>query len=160
MKIFYSWQSDLPNKNNRNFIEECIDKVKKKFKEIISIEADRDVKNNTGAPDIAATIFKKIDGSDLFIADITIINKSKYKLLRGKSKPTPNPTVLLELGYAACNLGWDRIICVYNTDYSDLEAVPFDLRQHRITNYSLVGKKEQMCGTILSMPFRAQLTVS
>ena len=141
MKIFYSWQSDLPNKNNRGFIEECIDKAKKKFKGIVAIEADRDIKNNTGAPDIAATIFKKIDECDLFVADISIINKSKHKFFRGKSRPTPNPNVLLELGYAARHLGWDRIICVYNTDYSDLEAVPFDLRQHRITDYSLVGKK-------------------
>ena len=142
MKIFYSWQSDLPNKENRNFIQDCIERVVKKYKNVIAIDADRDTKNATGAPDITTTIFEKINDSDLFIADITIINKSKLGFFQGKYKPTPNPNVLIELGYAACALGWDRIICVYNTDYSKLEALPFDLRQHRITAYSLKGKNK------------------
>ena len=100
------------------------------------------MKNNTGSPDIANTIFDKIDDCDLFIADVSIINKSKCKLIRSRSKPTPNPNVLLELGYAASVLGWDRVVCIYNTDYSELNALPFDLRQHRITSYSLSGKKK------------------
>lgn len=143
MKIFYSWQSDLPNKDNRSFIQGCIDKVKKKHKDSIAIEADRDTKNRTGSPDIANTIFEKIDDCDLFIADISIINKPKCRLFRGKSRPTPNPNVLLELGYAASTLGWDRVICVYNTDYSEMDALPFDLRQHRITSYSLNGNNRE-----------------
>lgn len=142
MRIFYSWQSDLPNKNNRSFIEECIKKTVKKYKDTITIEADRDVKNNTGSPDIANTIFDKIEECDLFVADVSIINKSKCKLIRTKSKPTPNPNVLLELGYAASVLGWDRVVCICNTDYSELDSLPFDLRQHRITSYSLSGKKK------------------
>lgn len=142
MRIFYSWQSDLPNKNNRCFIEECIKKTVKKYKDTITIEADRDVKNNTGSPDIANTIFDKIEECDLFVADVSVINKSKCKLIRTKSKPTPNPNVLLELGYAASVLGWDRVVCIYNTDYSELDSLPFDLRQHRITSYSLSGKKK------------------
>lgn len=142
MKIFYSWQSDLPNKHNRGFIEDCIKRTVKKYKDIITIEADRDVQNNTGSPDIANTIFDKIDDCDLFIADISIINKSKCKVFRGKARPTPNPNVLLELGYAAATLGWERIVCIYNTDYSGLDALPFDLRQHRITDYSLSGNEK------------------
>ena len=142
MKIFYSWQSDLPNKCNRGFIEDCIKRTIKKYKDTITIDADRDVQNNTGSPDIANTIFAKIDECDLFIADISIINKSKRKLFRSKARPTPNPNVLLELGYAAATLGWDRIVCIYNTDYSELDALPFDLRQHRITDYSLIGKEK------------------
>lgn len=137
MKIFYSWQSDLPNSNNRNLIQGSIDKTVKKFSNIIKIDADRDTKSKLGSPDITKTIFEKIDESDLFIADITMINKSKYKCLRNKKRATPNPNVLIELGYAAKSLGWERIICVYNTDYSPLESLPFDLRQHRITSYSI-----------------------
>lgn len=145
MKIFYSWQSDLPNNNNRNFIQSCIDGVVSKYKNTMKIDADRDTQNETGSPDITNTIFEKIDECDLFVADISIINKSKYKLFRSRKKALPNPNVLIELGYAACKLGWERIVCVYNTDYSPLEALPFDLRQHRITNYSLFrqNKKEE-----------------
>lgn len=128
---------------NRSFIQGCIDKVQKKYKSTIAIEADRDTKNRTGAPDITTTIFEKIDDCDLFIADISIVNKPKCKLFRGKSRPTPNPNVLLELGYAASTLGWDRVICVYNSDYSEMNALPFDLRQHRITSYSLHGKNRE-----------------
>lgn len=73
MKIFYSWQSDLPNKCNRGFVEDCIKRTIKKYKDTITIDADRDVQNNTGSPDIANTIFDKIDECDLFIADISII---------------------------------------------------------------------------------------
>jgi len=147
MKIFYSWQSDLPNNCNRGFIEDCIKRTVRKYKDIISIEADRDVQNNTGSPDIANTIFDKIDECDLFIADISIINKSKCRFFRGGSRPTPNPNVLLELGYAAATLGWERIVCIYNTDFSDLDALPFDLRQHRITSYSLTGKEKSTVRT-------------
>lgn len=118
MKIFYSWQSDLPNNNNRNFIQSCIDGVVSKYKNTMKIDADRDTQNETGSPDITNTIFEKIDECDLFVADISIINKSKYKLLRNRNKALPNPNVLIELGYAACRLGWERIVCVYNTDYS------------------------------------------
>lgn len=142
MNLFYSWQSDLPNKHNRSFIQNCIDKVVNKYRGIVSINADRDTKNETGSPDISTTIFDKINDCDLFIADISIINKSRCKWFRGKSKPTPNPNVLIELGYSASTLGWDRIVCIYNTDYSDLNSLPFDLRQHRITSYSLKGKNK------------------
>lgn len=34
-------------------------------------------------------------------------------------------------------------MCICNTDYSDLDALPFDLRQHRITAYSLKGKQKK-----------------
>jgi len=43
MKIFYSWQSDLPNKYNRGFIDDCIKRTVKKYKNIITIEADREM---------------------------------------------------------------------------------------------------------------------
>lgn len=137
MKIFYSWQSDLPNADNRSFIQSCIDKVVKQYKSVIEIEADRDTRNKTGAPDITNTIFEKIDDCDLFIADVSIINSRRCKLWGKTLKLTPNPNVLLELGYAACQLGWERVICLYNEDYAELDALPFDLRQHRITAYSL-----------------------
>lgn len=138
--IFYSWQSDLPNNNNRNFIENCIRKVLKELNrsETFDIEfcIDRDTKNEMGTPDIANTIFKKINKSKLFIADVSIIN-SDY----GKRK-TPNPNVLIELGYAAKVLGWDRIICIFNTDYGSFDDLPFDIKFRRPLCYSLTDKNK------------------
>ena len=76
--IFYSWQSDLPNKDNRSFIENCIEKAIKKdklgFEAGLTIAVDRDTKKTVGTPDIAGTIFDKIAKTDIFICDISIIN--------------------------------------------------------------------------------------
>lgn len=129
--IFYSWQSDLPGNNNRNLIQSSIEKaVKNLNKKAIAISADRDTAGKLGTPDIVETIFNKIDEADIFIADISIINKDS------SAKKTPNPNVLLELGYAAKAMGWDRIICIINSDYGIHEELPFDLRTRRIYSYS------------------------
>ena len=75
--------------------------------------ADKDTQGRTGSPDIVQSIFSKIDACDLFIADVSIVNK--YASLDGaEGKPvkySPNPNVLIELGYAVKVLGWDRVIC-------------------------------------------------
>lgn len=136
--IFYSWQSDLPNDSNRGFIESCLKKASKKISNIspfsIDFVVDRDTKNETGTPDIADSIFKKIAKAKIFVADISIIN-SDYS-----GRKSPNPNVLLELGYASRFLGWDKIFCFYNLDYGNFEDLPFDLKQKRPITYSLKGK--------------------
>lgn len=148
--IFYSWQSDLPNNNNRNLIQSSIDMaVKNLNRNAIAICADRDTAGKPGTPDIVETIFRKIDEADMFIADISIINPG------AKTRKTPNPNVLLELGYAARSLGWNRIICFINSEYGAHEDLPFDLRTRRIMPYSVVGiekskAKKTMSGIIES----------
>jgi hypothetical protein len=140
--IFYSWQSDLPNRTNREFIESCIKKaistVYNSDKFGLELNLDRDTKDETGTPDIVNTIFRKIDKCDIFISDISIIN-SEYN-----GKKLPNPNVLVELGYAANALGWEKIICIFNTDYGKFEDLPFDLRSRKLITYSTekVGKSK------------------
>lgn len=131
--IFFSWQSDLPNKTNRNLIENSIKLALKKINQdspySLITEIDRDTKGVLGSPDIVDSILTKIDKCGLFIADISIINSS----LNGKR--TPNPNVLFELGYAVKCLGWDRVICVFNSDFGNVSELPFDLRNRRILTY-------------------------
>ena len=131
--IFFSWQSDLPNKTNRNLIENSIKLALKKMNQdspySLITEIDRDTKGVLGSPDIVDSILTKIDKCGLFIADISIINSS----LNGKR--TPNPNELFELGYAVKCLGWDRVICVFNSDFGDVSELPFDLRNRRILTY-------------------------
>lgn len=55
--------------------------------------------------------------------------------LAGRS--SPNPNVLLELGYAVSQLGWDRIVMVMNTAFGDVTQLPFDLRGRRVLPYFL-----------------------
>ena len=127
--VFYSWQSDLPSSTNRNYIEACINeaiyKINRNDDYIVDLNLDRDTKGIAGTPDIVNSIFKKIDKCDIFIADISIINNLS------EGRKTPNPNVLLELGYASKVLGWDEIICLFNTSYGKIEELPFDLRFRR-----------------------------
>lgn len=107
LKIFYSWQSDLPKNQNLNFIETSIKDALKKLRQqkpiSLDIKLDKATRNLAGSPDIAESIFGKIGNSNIFIADISIINKD-YEL-----RKTPNPNVLVELGYAARSLGWEKL---------------------------------------------------
>src|SRR5690606_37281979 len=91
----------------------------------------KDTENVTGSPDITDTIFEKIRECDVFVGDVTPIDTDE------RGNKIPNPNVLVELGYAASELGWDRIICVLNTAYGNIEDLPFDIRQNRITTYRL-----------------------
>ncbi len=134
-KIFYSWQSDLENKTNRGFIGNALEKAVKSIRNddsiIVEPVIDRDTKNVPGSPDIVQTIFDKIEQAQIFVCDISIINKDvNYRL-------TPNPNVLIELGYAMKTLGEGKIIMVMNTAFGTPEKLPFDLRMRRVITYNM-----------------------
>ncbi len=112
--IFYSWQSDLPEENNKAYIGSCLHKALSKIKEDknFSLEyvIDRATSKRIGTIDIAQTIFNKINTAKLFVADVSIINHQSRK-----NRKTPNPNVLIELGYAVRTIGWENVICIFNT---------------------------------------------
>ena len=87
--------------------------------EEIQLEAsprlDHDTKGVSGVPAIGDTILAKIDRCGIFLADVSIIGKAK--VASGATKYSPNPNVLLELGYAAARIGWGRIVLVMNSHY-------------------------------------------
>lgn len=138
-KIFYSWQSDLPGKDTRNFISDAINAAVKFLANTVTVIPDRDTKNETGSPNIEQTIFNKINDCDLFIGDLSIV--ASYSSGGGNIKYTPNPNVLIELGYAVKVLGWENVICFVNTDFGKEDNLPFDLNHHRVTGYSLQNKE-------------------
>ena len=131
--VFYSWQSDLENRFNRSFIQDALQKAVNSISKNtdFSLEAvvDRDTYGIPGSPSIVDSITGKIAKSDVFICDISIINKDSV------GRPTPNPNVLYELGFASAILGWERIIMIQNTAYGGVEKLPFDLRGRRILQY-------------------------
>jgi hypothetical protein len=139
--IFYSWQSDLPNSTNRGFIEDCLNRAIKEVRADEELKLDpcleRDTRGVPGSPDIAATIFDKIKRADIFVGDVSFINEE------GSRRKTPNPNVLVELGYAAGCLGWDRIICVFNEATGSISDLPFDIRPRRVRAYKLVEGQEK-----------------
>jgi hypothetical protein len=133
--VFYSWQTDLINGTNRTFIEEALKKAAKNIREDETIEVEpvieRDTEGVAGSPDISRTIFQKIAQADVFVCDVSIINNNVVK------RPTPNPNVLIELGYALGVLGENHIVMVQNKAYGTPELLPFDLRARRTITYTL-----------------------
>jgi hypothetical protein len=137
--IFYSWQSDLPGNETRNLIQDSIKDAVRLLRDTVDVEADRDTQGEYGSPDIAQTIFSKIDACDIFIADVTAV--CKYETIdkdgNVKIKLMPNPNVMLELGYATNVVGWENVICILNSDYGTPDNMPFDIANRRLTTYSL-----------------------
>lgn len=133
--IFFSWQADRPSAVCRNFIERCIQSAVDRLTLDIEIEeavrndllVDRDTKGVPGTPAIFDTILKKIEAASVFVGDLTFVGK------RDDGRPTSNPNVLIEYGYALSKLGSERIIAVVNDAYGEPSNVnlPFNLAHRR-----------------------------
>ena len=136
--IFFSWQSDLPE--TRSVIGWALERAAKNLRRDGSIEAavrvDQDTDGVAGWPEIVSTLLEKIKRCGVFVADITPINGDD-----SNGRVTPNPNVMLELGYAlATGMGRMRIICVLNIAYlpnKDLKELPFDVRGSRPVVFDL-----------------------
>lgn len=150
-KAFYSWQSDLPNKTNRSFILEALRRAVRDINNsddppsqvlteaqrpqadsTSSVQVDQATSGVAGAVHIAHTILDKIREADIFIADISTINKGTKKFRKG-----PNPNVLFELGYAWAELGYKRVVLVFNETTTSETDIPFDIRGHKFVVYRL-----------------------
>lgn len=134
--VFYSWQSDLPGNTNRNFIEDAIKKALRDLAKDEDVyqpprEVDRDTRGVAGSPNIAETIFAKIDAASACVFDVSIV-------LRGDKRASPNPNVLVELGYALKAHRDARVIMVLSVQTGEPEELPFDLRFRRVLPYNPV----------------------
>jgi hypothetical protein len=133
LTVFYAWQSDSPSRDNRNFIESALEQAFKNLHKAGKVQSsprlDKDTKDIPGIPDIANTILDKIRVADVFVADVSYVGTCPPK--EDETKLLPNPNVMLELGYALSELGWERIALVINTTTGSQEKLPFDLRNRR-----------------------------
>lgn len=140
-QIFYSWQSDLPGNVTKSFVETCIKKaikeINKEKETSLFAEYTRDTEGKTGSVDIMETIYEKIEESDMFIGDISVVRK---KLFWKNGKSFSNSNVLIESGYATHALGKDRVIFVCNSAFGELDCIPFDIRNRKIIKYNLKSK--------------------
>jgi len=130
-KIFYSWQSDL--KSHRAYLQKCLEEA---VKQVGDFEVETATRNTKGAVDISTSILKKIEESDMFIADVSIINPD------ADGRPTPNPNVMYELGYAVGKKGEGPIILIANSETTDLADLPFDIRNRRVISRRFNAKNE------------------
>jgi hypothetical protein len=140
-KIFFSWQVDTPALGGRNLIERALERAADSISEDTSVEeairedvvVDRDTKGVGGFVPIVDTIFKKIDVASVFVPDLTFVGT------RADGRPTPNPNVLIEYGWALKSIGYLRIVPIMNTAYGEPtgDTMPFDMRhlRHPITYF-------------------------
>jgi hypothetical protein len=138
--VFYSWESDLPGKTTRNLIEGCLNTAIQQLGREDDLDVDpsldRDTKGVTGSPVILDAILEKIDNCTAFVADVSIINSADVRR-DPPARPTPNPNVLIELGYALKTLGWERILPICNDFYGPIDQLPFDIPERRVIVYTL-----------------------
>jgi hypothetical protein len=137
--VFFAWQSEAL-KANRQVIEASLrlaaSRVEGYFAErgkSLQITIDKDISGRTGSQAIADEILRKIYRSDAFVGDISIVN-AEYA---SDERLSPNTNVVLEAGYAAASLGWDRVVLVFNKacGYAPTK-LPFDLRHRSVIQYN------------------------
>jgi len=92
---------------------------------------DQDARGALGSPEISSTILQKIEKCSAFVADVTPVGTLV------NARPTPNPNVLFELGYAWRTIGENRIILVLNEAFGLPEDLPFDISKRALARYRL-----------------------
>jgi hypothetical protein len=138
MKIFWSWQDDLPGKLNRHFIKAALEEAVKAVEGDFELDdadrptLDHDTKGIAGAAEIVQVVMEKIAASAVFVADVTPVAQTE------DGKALPNPNVMVELGWSLHKPGWQRQIYVLNTaDGWKISDLPFDIRGRRTLTYAL-----------------------
>jgi hypothetical protein len=159
--LFYSWQSDRPTNTNKFLVRSCViaalDRIATDCKISDAPRIDHDTFGESGSPAIAETIYEKIRRCAVFLADVTFIGDVRDDDGRVK-KRVSNPNVLIELGYAAATVGWERVVLVMNTKYGDPSRLPFDLRNRRFpVTYELGPESEKRVNSALVEEFRFQI---
>jgi hypothetical protein len=133
--IFFSWQSDSPQKTNHGAIRKALDVTCKRLGAAypdLALMADEATRGTSGSPKIIDKIFEKIEAAGMFVADITTVTPT------GANRPCPNPNVIFELGYAVATLGWDRVVLLFNGAIGSFPGdLPFDLAGNRTSRYEL-----------------------
>ncbi|WP_434031594.1 hypothetical protein [[Pseudomonas] boreopolis] len=135
--VFYSWQSDLDSRFNRNFIEESIERAIKNVAEDGQVvpRIDQGAQGTAGSQSLHATILRKIESCGVFIADVSLVN--------GPGGRHCNSNVMYELGYATRCLGEDRVLLICNTAKGEIEDLPFDIKHKYVLAYRLSDGDEK-----------------
>jgi hypothetical protein len=144
MKLFWSWQSDTPGKTGRHFVRDALDAAVTELKRDLTLDeprerealnamhVDQDRQGVAGSVDLFPEILKKIEASDLVIADVTLIGIVDPALPKPqdneREKHLINSNVAIELGYAYRARTNSFVLLVMNDHYGKHEDLPFDLR--------------------------------
>ena len=79
--VFYAWQSDRPENTNLFLVRDAAKAAIKRLVKDSDVEEsprlDHDTKDVPGLAEVAGTIFRKIEGCGLFLADLTFVGTSE-----------------------------------------------------------------------------------
>ena len=160
LSVFYSWQSDLPKETNqvaiRSALQEAINKLElADATGQLKLVIDEATRGAAGSPNIPQLLFSKIDACTIFVCDLTTINTAINAAALDRQltpgRPTANPNVLVELGYAVATVGWERIILLFNEHHGTFpNDLPFDVDRHRATPFTISDKKDKNGKTALT----------
>lgn len=139
MRLFFSWQSDIPS--NKNIIRKSLQKICNE----LDIEYTEDTRDEAGGDHVVDVLLRKISNSDIFVGDITIVGKAV------NGDPLSNSNVSYELGFAEAKLGRGRIIMIMNERHGSYDDMVFDLGKRMITKFKSTSNK-------LSTELQNQLT--
>jgi len=155
-KIFYSWQSDSPNRTNRAFIQSAIEEAIQLLRQEVaidrsprqsgeippvhqgddSVQLDSDLKGTAGNPPIFETIKSKIENANAYIADVThvaVLDNVDPETSTSRKKGLPNPNVMVEYGLALSSLGYEKTILIQNRAINFAQDIktPFNISHIR-----------------------------
>lgn len=141
LTIFNSWQSDSPynSKAIRAALRDASNKLEEKIAGL-HIKNDEATSNQVGTMHIPSAILQNISDADIFVADLSTVGSTSD----GKKK-LQNPNVLIELGYAIAQLGWDRIILLFNKEFGEFKDLPFDIEKRSCLDFK-VGSHDDKNG--------------
>jgi hypothetical protein len=139
MKVFYSWQSDTPDRVGRNFLRDALKEAITHLKLAATLEeAERSApasqpeeEQAAGSPGQLKEILKKIGAAAALVADVTPIGQTLKGIERANSGPVrkfADSDVAFETGYAVHALGDRKVILVMNAHYGWHEDLPLNLR--------------------------------
>lgn len=150
LRIFFSWQveTDLQGFKNKAFLKDCIESAINQIENKgtlkgIHFELIEGLNKTSGNPEVARLMFDQIDNCDIFIGDMTIVQRicSRLEPFRNKKglyfRYSPNCNVYGEYNRA---LGlhkefWKQIILLLNetnkSPKEDSSVIPFDTRGRR-----------------------------
>ncbi|MCG8411162.1 MAG: nucleotide-binding protein, partial [Bacteroidales bacterium] len=146
-KVFFAYQSDIEEIYSKGFIKEAFYIVISEFKkERINIELDFGMRKSPGNTILIDEMLRKSRESDLVIVDMTFTSAKEWldaeiideddkckwiSIPKGDRKPSPNPNVLLETGYAWSQKGFERTVLLMNIAFGSADELPVDLKGFR-----------------------------
>lgn len=136
--IFYSWQSDTPF-NHRTAKKALRDAASKLEEENLGLTINifEATTRNVGTHHIPDSILKNITDSDIFIGDLTTLGIAQ------SGKKLQNPNVLIETGYALAQLGWGRLVVIFNRQFGEFGDLPFDLDRRSCLDFKVVSEDDK-----------------